>query len=497
MKRIFVLIVTAGLFFAASVFGADTTSQFRTLKTVNTMKAAQFKSVTAIKIKKQFMLKAVLRPIVPTTTVKPEGPDPQAAIDLSDMIDDADLLEDLEVTCGWDPHLIFQDKAAGNVFYYLPRGFVLVYDESNGYGLNVQYNHLKDEEKPSVMIMAQLAAPHHKGDILLLKSILKQAFDLKASDKLTLKSISGIGASADLQAISAGLSIPAEQISLTMPSHLKKSFRLILSLNPDETEEVLAQISREGLVGSLNVKVGDASVPIPIHLQYFNFAGDLVDGFHQWVDNKPVGQLRNTSLFPVKVDSINCYKVKGGQLERISKRIKPSIILPGRKKNFKLPPVNKVLGTNVMLAWLGTSLDPNCDACIKKVDKQVRKGVATAASSHIKFEVIPIVFSDFDLYKIIVQVQSPYFSAEPGDVSIQEIELTEEANIQNDLVIYIPEGKGSEPLLYRYRLKLITSDGNSLLTNNWSDSRSLSQFFGPNHIEPIMGDNGPDTEDVE
>ncbi len=493
MKHVLLLIFTGGLFFwSGSAFCADTnnTTQFRTFTPVNTLKLKQFKPVTAIKINRPLKLKGVLRPIVPTAPVKPEGPDPQAAIDLSDMIDDADLLDDLAVTCGWDPHLIFQDKAAGNVFYYLPRGFVLVYDENKGYSLNVQYNHLKDEEKPSVMLTAELAAPHHKGDIQLLKSILKQAFELKPTDKLTLKSISGIGATADMQAISAGLSIPAEQISLTMPSHLKKSFRLVLSLNPDETEEVLAQISREGLFGTLNVKVGDAPVPIPIHLQYLSFSGDRVDGFTQWVENRPIGKLKNISRFPVKIDSINCYKVKNGQLERISKSLKPSTILPGRKKNFKLPSVNKLLGSNVMLAWIGTSLDSGCEDCIKKVDKQVRKGVATAPSSKLKFEAIPAVFSDFDIYKIIVQVQTPYFNTDPSNVVTREIELTEDENIQNNLVIYIPEGKGAEPLLFRYRLKLITSEGNSFTGEGWIDSRTTHQFFGSNQIEPIFGDSG-------
>ncbi len=495
MKYIFFGFLSLVVLLVSPAVGAETNTTFRTTRVKNsTLQMKQFKPVTAVMIKKPIKLKAFLRPIVPAKPVKATGPDPKAAIDLADMIDDTDLLEDLAVSCGWDPHLIFQDKTAGNVFYYLPREFLLVHDETTGYGLNVQYNHLKDEDKPSVMLTAQLAAPHHTGDILLLKNILKQAFDLKPADKLTLKSISGIGATADVQAIAAGLSLPPERISVTMPSHLKQSFRLVLSLNQDETEEVLAQIAREGLFGSLNVKVGEDFVPIPMQLKYLEFVGNRVDGFTQWVDNKPVGVLRNITRFPVKIDSINCYKVSKGQLERISKNLKPSTILPGKNKTFKLPAIKKVLGSNVMLAWLGTRLDSTCQDCIKKVDKQVRKGVATAPSTAIKFEAIPAVFSDFEIYKIIVQVQSPYFNADPGNVATQEIELTQDGNINKNLVIYQPEGKGAEPLLYRYRLKLITADGNSLSEHNWKDSRTVSQFFGTSHIEPILGENGGDEE---
>jgi hypothetical protein len=492
MKHLIFPAFLAVLFFTIPLYGADSIKQFKPIKVNSTIRMKQFKPVTAVMIKKPVTANFILRPIVPVKPVKPTGPDPKAAIDLSDMIDDTDLLEDLTLTCGWDPHLIFQDKSAGNVFYYLPRGFLLVHEEGKGYGLNVQYNHLKDPEKPSVMLTAELAAPHHTGDILLLKNILKQAFDLKASDKLTLKSISGIGATADLQGITAGLSLSPEQISISLPSHLKKSFRLTLSLNQDETEEVLAQITREGLSGSLNVKVGEASVPVPINIQYLNFSGNRVDGFSQWVENRPIGIIRNLTSFPVNLDSINCYRVKGGKLERISKNLKAATILPGRKKAFKLPSINKVFGKNIMLAWLGTSLDSDCINCIKNVDKEVRKGVATAPSTSIKFEVIPDVFSDFDIYKIIVQVQSPYFNSDGGKVLTRELELTEESNIHQGLVIYTPEGKGSEPLLYRYRLKLITAEGKSLFEQNWHDSRTTSQFFGTSHLEPVMGENEDD-----
>lgn len=493
MKNLCLIPLSVLIIWAFPAFCADTPNNKpfqlnRTLQSSKTLQATQFKPMTTVLIKKPLKLN-LRRPITPTQK-KPEGPDPKSAVDLSDMIDDTALLDDLAVSCGWDPHLIFQDKAAGNVFYYLPREFLLVHKDTTGYGLSVQYNHLKQDDQGSVMITAELAAPHSTGDIILLKNILKQAFELKQNDKLILKSLSGIGATADMEGIIAGLSLPPDRINLSLPSHLKKSFRLTLSLSQDETEEVLAQISREGISGSLNVKVGEELVPVPIHIQYLNFSGKRVDGFTQWADNHPIGTIRNITSFPLQMETINCYKVTGGKLERISKNLKASTLLPGRKKSFKLPSINKVLGKNVMIAWLGTTIDPDCEDCLKKIDKQVRKGVTAAASSRIKFEAIPSVFSDFELYKIIIQVKSPYFSAESGKVVTREIELTEDNNTDKNLLIYEPEGKGDEPLLFRYRLKLITGEGKSLFENTWNDSRTLSRFFGASQIEPLLDQNG-------
>ncbi len=498
MKRSIVLGLFFVLFFADLVFlndysqAAEPVRTFKPLAVTAPVKLKQFKPVTAVVIKRPLKAGVMLRPIIPAKPAAPTGPDPKAAVDLADMIDDTDLLDDLSETCGWDSHLIFQDKTAGNVFYYLPRVFLLVHNEGTGYGLNVQYNNMTDPEKPSVMLTAELAAPHHSGDILVLKQILKQAFELKPSDKLILKSISGIGAQADLQGISAGLSLAPEQISVTLPSHLKQSFRLTLLLDQDETEEVLAQITREGLTGSLNVNVGDARVPVPIHIQYAQFSGNKVDGFSQWVDNRPTGTLLNITSFPLQMDSINCYRVKNGSLERISKNLKSATLLPERKKAFRLPPADKVLGNHVLLAWLGTRLDSDCTDCIKKVDKQVRKGVAAAPSERIKFEAIPSVFSDYDIYKMVVEVQSPYFNSDGGTVLIREIELTEENNVHQDLVIYTPQGKGAEPLLYKYRLKLITAQGETVLEPQWHDSRSTNRFFGASQLEPVLGEPGDD-----
>lgn len=488
MNRYITLIIAVIFFFSITVCVAQTNRQLQPLKIQTTAKLKTFKPVTAVMIKKPVKAKLNLIPLKPAQPVKPTGPDPNAAVDLADMIDDPDLLEDISFACGWDPHLIFQDKTAGNVFYYLPKAFLLLHDSALGYQLNVQYNNMTDPSKPSVMLTAELAAPHQSGDIQLLKQILKQAFELKAADKLILKSISGIGAVPDMHGLTAGLLLEPARVSVSLPAHFKQPFRLTLLLTPDETEEVLAQISREGLTGSLNVKVGENAVPVPIHIRYSAFAGSRVDGFAQWVDNQPKGHLQNVTSFPVEIDSINCYRIKNNRLERISKKLKPVTLSPEKKKAFRIPAAAKLLGSNVLLAWLGTTLDVQCENCIKNVDKNVRKGVAAAMSTPLKFEAIPDVFSDFELYKVIVQVQSPYFAPNSTDIITKEVELTQDDHINQTLLVYPPEDKGPEPLLYKYKLMLITTQGETLSEEDWHNAKNSLLFFGARQIEPVMGE---------
>ena len=333
----------------------------------------QFKPMTAVQIKKTPLINLKnIKPITPAEKLKkPEGPDPSATLDLSDYIDDPSLLEDMGVVCGWDSHLIIQDIAAPHVFYYIPKEFLLKRDP-DGFRLSMQYNTRNEPGKPSVMVTAELEAPNRSGDLLLLKSILQQAFDLKPADPLEIRSLSALGSTADLNALATGLSLPSERINLSPPAHLKQVFRLTLSLTQDEAEEVLAQIAGDGLAGNLNVKVKDTFIPVPIRISYRQFAGPRLEGFDNWAKGKTIDNLKNLTEFPVDIEAINAYRLKDGKLERISKNLKPVDIKPGETKPFKLPSVKQLLGENLAVTWMGLSLDSNCEerrrACPGKPD---------------------------------------------------------------------------------------------------------------------------------
>jgi hypothetical protein len=455
------------------------------------LQAARFKPLTTVKIKRAHLAKLPqLRPVITPKSPKPTGPDPKAALDLSDIIEDPGLLGDLSEACGWDGHLIFQDKAAGNVFYYLPREFLLL-RHPKGYSLSAQYNYQTERGQPSVMLTAELAAPQRAGDVTLLKAILREALGLKPSDRLDLRSVTGLSARAEMEAMATGLSLTSERIHLSPPAHLKQPFRLSLALTQDEVEEVLAQIAREGLAGSLQVKVGDELVPVPIRIQYSHFAGDRVQGFDDWVKGRPLRMLKNVTDFPLEVTTINAYRLRGDQLERVSKQLKKSrAIPPGGQRPFKLPEVHRVLGDNLVVAWIGTSLDSECTQCLQSVDRAVRKGVALVPRSPIKLEAIPGIFSEFGLYKILIRVRSPYFVAGGGEVQEQEATLTEEENLNADLNIYVPGDRGPNPLLYRYQVQVVTEAGDIVEETAWHDARSLSQFFGASQLEALITEAG-------
>ena len=237
-----------------------------------------------------------LRPVEETLT-EPEGPNPQASLRLADVFEDEALVNELSGICGWDHDLILQDRAAGHVFYYLPREFLLRRDES-GYGLGVQYNSRAEPGQPSVTLNADLEAPRRAGDVTLLKAILRQAFGPAAGAPLEVRSLPGLGATVDLESLATGLALPPERVHVIPPAHLQKPLRLTLSLTQDEAEAVFSQIEHEGLAGFVSVPVGDQTVRIDLRIQYRRFAGTEVGGFDRWLAGEPLDESRKPHGFP-------------------------------------------------------------------------------------------------------------------------------------------------------------------------------------------------------
>lgn len=498
MKRLFwlVLLLLSGSIAAQAGEAPFSGAAFeRSLhKSIQTRTTIPQKALRPVTLKPTFIKPALipLHRIKPGSLKKPEGPTIMPSLDLDNSIDNSDLLEDLSQACGWNPHMIFQDKAAGHVFYSLPREFLLVRDEQ-GYRLSVQYNTQAEPGRPSVMLTAELKAPRRSGDVKLLKAILREALGLKTTEPLEIKSLQGIGATADMEALTTGLALSSDRIHLSTPGDFKQSFRLTLSLTQEEVEEVLAQVSREGLAGTLHVKVGEDTVPVPIRIRYADFAGKRVNGFDQWFKKKPIGKIENVTDFPLQLLSINGYRMKGGHLERVEKQLKQTRAIPaGGSRSFKLPAVHKVLGNDVMLSWLGTVLDSDCTSCLQKIDQQVRKGVALAQGSPIKFEAIPSIFSEFGIYKIIVRVRSPFFVSGGKTVEEQEAELTEDASQNQELTLFIPAGRGGNALMYRYQMQVVLESGESVQEEIWHDASQLSRFFGSAQLDSLFAESGED-----
>jgi hypothetical protein len=136
---------------------------------------------------------------------------------------------------------------------------------------------------------------------------------------------------------------------------------------------------------------------------------------------------------------------------------------------------------------VGLTLDGTCTDCLKDIDLKVRKGVGVAPGSRVHLEAIPAIFEEFGLYKIIVHLQSPYFTAGEKSVQQKEATLTSDENENEDIMIFVPTNKGTDPLLYKFKLEAVMETGETKVSTDWEDSRKLTQFFGSSQLESLLG----------
>lgn len=462
----------------------------RSTKAAGSSSKKQFHFAAPLKLKMVDMKR--LNPIT-SEKKEPKGADPQRYISLRDLLEAKDtlLLEDIDKIASWNSNLIFQDKEATHVFYYVPKEFRLILNE-NGYSLGVQYNSAQNSDEPTIVFTADLSAANNSvanssGDIVLLKGILRNALGIKEGDTLEVKSIAGTGATLDFSAVTAGLAIPAERISAVVPAHMSDDLRIVVSLKPDEAEAFLTQVAHEGLSGTVKIPLGETTVDIGFNVQFAGFSGEVTREFQKWwLQGENIKTLTNISPFPLTVKAINAYVIEKGNLKRVSKKIGNDVVIePGEAKKFSITAATKVIGSEIVTAWLDADLQTDCDKCIAKIREQVNRGISAAPTTTITFEAIPQIFEDYELYKLVVQVKSPYFFADSKKVTAKEIELSEE-NAQTSLNIFFPEGKGDNPLLFKYRIKLIKADGQTLASGEWQKSTEKSLMIGSYQLKQLF-----------
>ncbi len=506
-----------GVMFSETVFAANSSYAGNQQNISSRVKAnnTQLKALSARQVQPKMQLANIkvfkkvdmvrLKPITPSNK-KPEGPDPDKFISLRNIIDEGLLLKDIEKIAGWDGDMLFQDKAVGNLFYYVPKTFLLKHSPS-GYAFGVQYNKQAEAGKPSVTLSMELSAQGKRGDIALLKQILHEALDLKVSEKIKLQSLSGSDIQVDFNSLSTGLAISQDRIHVTPPKNLHDSLHITFSLTQDETESVFSLIAHEGMVGTLSLPIASvtdenskgtkSNISIPFKIKYSEFNGAAIGGFEEWwVDKQQIKKLTNNSAYPISVKGINGYVVQGNKLKRVTKSFKKGVSFkPGASKKIKLPAVQKALGNNVLVAWLDTDIDTDCSKCVKNIKAQIDRGVSDNPTTDISFEAIPSVFEDMEIYKVILRVKSPYYSVDRNKVEERTIQLTEEDNVAN-LSIYYPEKKGKSPLLFRYQIKVVFSSGEQVSSDTWVDSRDLTKIIGSSQLESLLGEEEFGEEEV-
>jgi hypothetical protein len=236
----------------------------------------------------------------------------------------------------------------------------------------------------------------------------------------------------------------------------------------------------------LGVPVGKKTISIPWNIRFREVSHEPIKGFDRWSPGLQAGdQLVNQGGYPLVVKGIHAYTVENGALKRETKPFsRPFTLEPGTQRAFTLPMAESLLGKNIVIAWLDTEWDTDCAECARAIRTEIERGVAAAPTVPILFEAIPTLFEEHAIYKLIVQVKSPYFIADASKVTDKQVVLTEEAP-SHTLALFYPDGK-SEPLLFKYRIKIIMQSGETILSPEWVNAKEMELILGAYQITPLL-----------
>ncbi len=394
---------------------------------------------------------------------------------------------------------VYEDREpSSGLYYFAPRAFRISWDPQYGYALRFQYNTKEGAgDKTAVLMTATLSGGYNLEDREVLKQLARQSGQI-ASFRM-LKPLPIYDMQVLLDSFTTGFQIPPEQITTIPAKNIGGEIRVTLAMSETQVEEVIASLQDpQGIRGRFSFPLEGGENPIvtdiPIVLSLCDFA---VVGVDRWKRGDP---FVNRSDFPVRLRKLTVLTKKQDRLASYEYNLGASVLPPHKKVPIQASVIAQ--DPNALKYIFETDLLCNdCPDCMKSIVAGFRKGIGQARVETLEMTVIPNVFAAFNLFEIVVQVESPYFTPTATTPVGREIKFTAGQNTSTDLPLYLhavnrAKFSGRGPVL-RYRIAVITNEGERFESQDWVESDLVTgNYIGKKQIEAILkpggGKEGPD-----
>ena len=178
----------------------------------------------------------------------------------------------------------------------------------------------------------------------------------------------------------------------------------------------------------------------------------------------------NVSPFPLLVEGVAAYvkPKQGGSLKRYFVPLtEPVVMAPGATAN-----ANRNYET--LLSRYGDPVSSwavyrrvDCENCLNAIERDVLVSPAMTSRTELPIEVIPNVFSEYSLFKVLVEVRSDYFSASGDVTEVRGFALRADGT-RTTVPLFLDRDTGGEP--FEYRIKIFHDDGRPTRVSDWHTS---------------------------
>jgi len=388
---------------------------------------------------------------------------------------------------------------SSNIYYYLPDRYFIDWTPDDGYYMSIDYKPQRDENEKTVEIGARLTPTVGLGygDYNLLKKLL--LFYLKSAGKpyadIQLRPIPATyKPSFDLSADG----ITEDDIALTGVDPDTRELAISISTDLLTKEVLVGKLSGlVGITGSMQiepVQVSDKQTrlpPITFAESNLRFCDSEAYARTYWVrDSGDHTIFRNRHPFEINLKYLVYLYPVGNRIEVRGYDLGPIQMKPGDIAKIPNDSIHEQIDdAKTIAAWYEYSFECSEDALSAVVDS-VTGGVGALSVMKLSIEAVEAerLFEDYQVYKLVVTLSSPYLDPKGEETLQQSYELSA-TEPRVEVQLYLRGDARKDASLYRYKITVVTTGGSIYQDDSWHDANEFlpeTIFIGADQIEELI-----------
>lgn len=411
-----------------------------------------------------------------STDGEPTGPSGQiSAILLADVFDSASpkhIREDFENRIPFSDQL-FRDHTSLNTYYFYPSGYLLKRTVTDGFDINFLHRTRDEDSSDELIILTFTLVPRDlDGGMDLVRRLANFGVQPPANKKpvaLNRLPISKV----KISLAGLGALIPEDNVTvINRPNVIGDPIRVQARMNQSQKEDLVASIRSGGLSGDITFDTNEGSfrLEIPYLVSFTDYAGDWLTDISKLSND---ASLQNVSPFPLLFTGVTAYTEFNSQIKRYEIPVgKPVLMAPGAQASADRT-FNQLVASygEVIAAW------PNyqrvsCDDCLNAIEQKILVSPAQARKALLPIEVIPVLFEQFSIFKVLVEVRSRLFSPN-NEYTDSKIFTLRQGQTQANATLYINRDEGDDIGHFEYRVKPVLSDGSATSFSAWKSDQGV------------------------
>jgi hypothetical protein len=391
---------------------------------------------------------------------------------------------------------IFRDHTSLNTYYFYPAGYLLKFDSGNGFDINFLHRSRVDEAEEELIVLTFTLAPRKlDGGMSLIRELAKYAIKPANDEVVVLRRLPISSVKVNMSGL--GSLISEENIVImNSPQKVGDSIRVQATMTQSQKEDVVASIRSGGLAGDIVFTTNNESfeLVVPYFVSFTDFSGDWLSDISQLDTTDSV---QNISPYPVLMKGVVVYAkaTSGDKLKRHKIELSEPVVMgPGAKAKADKSFQQLVASYgDVVAAW--PDIEPvGCDECINEVEREILVSPAQASRTSLPIEIIPNVFEQFSLFKVLVEVKSDLFSPNADTEQVQMFTLRSDVT-QLETTLYVDRDASDAENSFSYRVKPFLLDGQPTSFSQWQSSEGIMDItITSGNIRPLVA-QAPEPEE--